>query len=644
MCGITGILGYPNGNTRVQDIKAMSDVLVHRGPDDADYYHDELIALGHRRLSINDIDGGRQPITNETGDIILICNGEIYNSPQLRDKLIEQGHQFKTRSDVEVIIHLYEEYGTNCVTHLQGMFAFALWDSVKQKLLLARDHLGQKPLFYKSEADGIMFSSEVKAILAVEKDKRELNTEALWHYMSMRYLPDEHSLFKGINKLQAGHYLVWESGKVTTQRYWELSFINKRTGSIQDATDELDQLMSDTISSHLLSDVRVGGFLSGGIDSSLIMAKMAELSPEQVPSFSIGVEESGFNELPFAKMVSDKYNLEAHSEVVSADLIELIPDMVYHLDEPADPYGVGVFLASRLAHKHVKVVLTGDGADECFGGYDRFFGQRLADYYSMMPEPIRKHVIGRLIKLIPESYGYKSFGQKAKWLNEMSFFEKGDRYANSMSTLRFTTAHKNNLFSQSSMADIRCLNSNEKILEHFNADNAEHVVDCMLSTDIMTRLPDHLLTVSDRMTMAHSLESRAPFVDYKMVEFAASLPASHKVHGSKLKYILRQVAAKHLPHELVERKKQGFGFPLGPWLKNELSSFMRALFAESRFVEIGVFNKDCIDQLVDEHVSGKTDHNYRLWMLINLEFWYRMYFDNMSREQVSAEIARFRHV
>lgn len=264
MCGITGILGYPNGNSRVEDIKTMSDVLMHRGPDDADYYHDELISMGHRRLSINDIDGGRQPITNETGKIILICNGEIYNSPTLREKLISKGHTFKTKSDVEVIIHLYEEYGSKCVNHLQGMFAFALWDSANKKLMLARDHIGQKPLFYKADSDGFMFGSEVKAILAVQQGNRELDTEALWHYMSMRYMPDEHSLFKGVKKLQAGHYLLWEDGKVTLEHYWELSFTDKRKGSIQDATDELDQLLTDTIDSHLLSDVRVGGFLSGG--------------------------------------------------------------------------------------------------------------------------------------------------------------------------------------------------------------------------------------------------------------------------------------------------------------------------------------------------------------------------------------------
>lgn len=642
MCGITGILGCAERPIRSDIIAKMTDSLAHRGPDDCDYYHDERISLGHRRLSINDLEGGRQPITNETDDIILICNGEIYNSPQLREALIKKGHVFKTGSDVEVIIHLYEEYAEKCVQYLQGMFAFALWDSTHEKLLLARDHLGQKPLFYKVEPNGILFGSEVKSVLASQPEKAQLNTEALWHYMSMRYLPDDFSLINGIDKLPAATFLVYENDTIRKEKYWNLSFNDKPKKSLAQATDELDDLLTETIDSHMLSDVRVGGFLSGGIDSSLIMAKMSGLSETPVPSFSIGVAEAGFNELPYAKMVSDQYNLEAHTQVVQADLINLIPEMIFHLDEPADPYGVGVYLASGLAQQHVKVVLTGDGADECFGGYDRFFGQRLADYYSWMPEVIRKQVMTRLIGLVPESFGYKSFGQKAKWLNDMSFYEKGERYANSMSTLRFTTDTKEQLFSEQAQQQIRCKDSNEKILEHFNADNAEHIVDNMLNTDIMTRLPDHLLTVSDRMSMAHSLETRAPFVDYKLVEYAASLPANFKVNGSRLKYILRQVSTRHLPTQLTNRKKQGFGFPLGLWLRTDLASFMIALFNESRFVAEGIFNKGFIDKLVTEHISGRSDHNYRLWMLINLEFWFRMYIDEMPLNEVHEEIKRFR--
>lgn len=644
MCGIAGILGYAEKSARSDAITKMTDMLSHRGPDDCDYYHDNCISLGHRRLSINDLDGGRQPITNETDDIILICNGEIYNSPRLREELINRGHQFKTGSDVEVILHLYEEHAEKCVRYLQGMFAFALWDTKNQRLLLARDHLGQKPLFFKEDTNGIVFGSEVKSVLASQHEKAQLNSEALWHYMSMRYMPDDFSLIKGINKLPAATFLVYENGKSRLEKYWSLTFNDKTKKTITQATDELDNLLTETIDSHLLSDVRVGGFLSGGIDSSLILAKMSGLTNDTVPSFSIGVAEAGFNELPYAKMVSDQYKLEPHTQVVKADLINLIPEMIFHLDEPADPYGVGVYLASGLAQKHVKVVLTGDGADECFGGYDRFFGQRLADYYSWMPEPIRKHVISRLINIIPESFGYKSFGQKAKWLNEMSFFEKGDRYANSMSTLRFTTNSKEQLFSEQTKVQINCKDSNDKILQHFNADNAEHIVDKMLSTDIMTRLPDHLLTVSDRMSMAHSLESRAPFVDYKLVEYAASLPANFKVNGPRLKYILRQVAAKHLPTQLTQRKKQGFGFPIGLWLRTDLAGFMVKLFNESRFVAEGLFNKPYIDHLVEEHLSGKIDHNYRLWMLINLEFWYRMYIDEMPLQEIHEEINRFRAI
>jgi asparagine synthase (glutamine-hydrolysing) len=362
---------------------------------------------------------------------------------------------------------------------------------------------------------------------------------------------------------------------------------------------------------------------------------MAEASTAPVPTFSIGVKEQGFNELPYARMVVEKYGMEAHEKVVQADLIHLIPSMIYHLDEPSDPFGVGVYLVSQVASEQVKVALGGDGGDENFAGYDRFAGQRLVDHYCLLPEWFRKKIMKRVIDRIPESFGYKSLAQKASWVNEMSFYSSGERYAQSMSFLRFTQAAKQQLFTEHARTQIEDYDSTAKILRFFDADNVDNVVDRMLYTDLMTRMPDHLLSIVDRMSMAHSIESRPPLVDYKVVEYAASIPAHLKLKGRSLKYILKKVAGRYLPDELIERKKQGFGFPLAIWMRTDLKNFLKRLFSQSCLVEIGVFDRDYIFRILDEHLSGKIDHNFRLWILINLEFWYRIYFEQESIESLT---------
>lgn len=635
MCGIAGIMG----SRRADAIKKMTDIMIHRGPDDSGYYIDDDIALGQRRLSIIDLNHGRQPISNEDDSLQLVCNGEIYNSPELRESLLAKGHRFKTATDVEVILHLYEEYGDNCVKHLRGMFAFALWDSRKRRLLMARDHLGQKPLFFCQKNGAFAFGSEAKSVLASGVTKAEIDLEGLWHYMSLRFMPDQHSLFKGIKKLPAAHYLVLEDNQISMQKYWDVDFREKLTSSKSVITDQLDELLLDTVKGHLLSDVRVGAFLSGGIDSGTVASMMAVLGEKNLPHFSIGTKEKEFNELPYARMVSEKYGMEAHEKVIEPDLIHTIPSMIYHMDEPADPFGFGVYLVSELAAKHVKVVLGGDGGDENFAGYDRYAGQRLVDYYCLLPQWFRQNIVKKISDRIPESFGYKSLAQKAAWVNEMSLFSGGERYAQSLGVLRFTHESKRKLFSPSAIQSLGDPSSGEKILKYFNADNADHVVDKMLYTDLMTRIPDHLLTIGDRMTMAHSLESRAPLIDYKVVEFAASIPVNMKLNsralkGNHLKHILREVASRYMPKELISMKKQGFRFPLGIWFRTDLKDFLRRLFDQSRFVELGLFEKSYIDTLLDEHISGKVDHNYRIWVLLNLEYWYRMYFEGETVESM----------
>ena len=630
MCGISGIISKNKRDV----ITKMTEVMIHRGPDEDGYYHDDLISLGQRRLSIIDLNSGRQPIFNENGNLVLICNGEIYNSPDLRRQLLQSGHSFKTSTDVEVILHLYEEHGKGCVKFLQGMFAFAIWDKESQTLFLARDHMGQKPLFYYHKNGTFAFASEVKAILASGLIEPEIDLNGLWHYVSLRFIPDQYSLFKNIHKLPAASYLFLDNGKVTIGKYWELDFTNKLPQNEDEIIEGLNALLLKTVKQHLLSDVQVGAFLSGGIDSSMVTAMMATISGERIPTFSIGVKEQSFNELPYSRMVVDKYGLEAHERIVQADLIHLIPSMIYHMDEPSDPFAVGVYLVAQVARERVKVVLGGDGGDENFAGYDRFAGNHLVDYYCMLPKWFRKMIMQKIIDRIPESFGYKSLAQKANWVNQMSLFAGGERYAQSMSYLRFTQQAKEKLFTESAKAQIEDYDSLAKILKFFDSDSVDHLVDRMLYTDLMTRMPDHLLVIVDRMCMAHSLESRSPLIDYKVVEYAASIPADLKLKGRNLKYILKKVASRYLPHELIHREKQGFGFPLGIWMRTDLKRFLRNLFNQSRLAEMGIFNHGYMEKILQEHISGKADHNFRLWILINLELWYRLYFEKESVESM----------
>jgi asparagine synthase (glutamine-hydrolysing) len=626
MCGIAGIL-TPGSKSA---IKEMTQALVHRGPDGSGYYEDGQVALGHRRLSIIDLEGGRQPISNERGDIVLICNGEIYNSPELRRTLIRKGHAFKTETDVEVILHLYEEIGPECVRQLRGMFAFAIWDARKELLFLARDHMGQKPLFYSETSDHFLFASEPKAIIASGLVQPHLDLEALWHYCSLRFLPDDYSLFKGIKKLPAATTLIRKNESNRIERYWTIDFTRKFEGTENDITDQLESCLTETVHSHLLSDVRVGTFLSGGIDSTTVAALMSDLTPTAVPSFSIGVREQGFSELPVSRLVAEACGLEAHEEMVDANLVQLLPEMIFHMDELADPYGVGMYFASRLASKSVKVALSGDGADESFAGYDRYAGQRVAELYRILPHWFRNSVARPITRMIPETFAYKSWAQKFSWVHEMADADAGHRYARSLGFLRFSDEWKNELFTEAAIESIEDKGSIEKILQHYDTDHATDPTDKMLYTDLMTRVPDHNLVIGDRMSMAHSLEVRAPYVDHQLIEFAARIPADLKLKGQKLKHILRSVAARHIPSSVVRRPKQGFGFPIAHWLRNELRGYLLSMAGESRMVDLGIFERAAVERLVNEHLSGRVDHNFRLWILINIELWYQINIEGQS--------------
>ena len=633
MCGIAGVLS--DSPVRRERVTAMAAAIAHRGPDDAGVMHLRGASLAHRRLSIIDLALGHQPMSSADGTLHIVFNGEIYNFQSLRSELERDGVVFRTHTDTEVILALFEREGEACVRRLRGMFAFGVWDERRQRLVLVRDRLGQKPLFYRRLPDGgLAFASEAKGVLAADTGTTALDLQALYHYVSLRYIPDDRSLFDGVHKLPAASVLIADREGVRVQRYWSISYLDKLADDPSTIEAELDARLREAVRMHAIADVPVGTFLSGGIDSSLVTAMLADQQTASVPTFSIGVAEQDFNELPFAARVATQWRTRHHEEVASADLVGLLPEMIWHMDELADPFGVGVYLVSRLAARHVKVVLTGDGGDELFAGYDRFAGNRLVDLWALVPGVVRSTVVRAAARRLPDGFGYKSLAQKVRWMNEMSLVRGGDRYALSMSFLRFTEDAKHELFSPSARASLGEPDSTAKILEHHGAACVEDAVERMLHTDCMTRLPDHLLLLVDRMAMAHGVEARPPLLDHEVVEYVARIPARLKLNGHRLKYVLREVSRRYLDAEIVDRKKQGFGFPIARWLRTELAPLMRAAIAESRLVEAGIFQRPYMQSLLDEHVAGRSDHNFRLWILLNLELWHRLYLEGQNRGQL----------
>jgi asparagine synthase (glutamine-hydrolysing) len=615
-------------------VRAMNDRLRHRGPDDEGMFISRHAVLANRRLSIIDLVDGSQPISNELGTIHVVYNGEIYNYRELRRDLLEKGHRFRSQSDTEVIVHLYEEYGEACVEKLNGMFAFAIWDEASERLMLARDPLGQKPLYYATLGDDFVFASEVKAILEHPRILPKLNTEALHHFLSLRCVPGTATLFQGVNKVAAGHTLVWDTHGVVLRRYWDLTYVPKLTVPEAEIVSQLAQMLESTVASHMVSDVPLGAFLSGGIDSSLVVAMMSRATRQRPKTFSIGVREPTFNELPYARMVAEQYATEHYEGVVEPDIVATIPEMIYYMEEPVDPFGLGVYRAAQLASQHVKVVLGGDGGDEVFAGYDRYLGNHLVDMYCAIPAVVRRRFLEPLIQRLPDNYQYNNRVQKLRWLVAMSSKEGDRRYAESASYLRFTHERKRDLYTDALWRTLGANHSEEELVRLFDAPNAQSELDKMLHADVKTRLADHDLMVVDRMTMAHSIEGRSVFVDRQLVEFVAAIPARLKIHRGTLKYVERRVAQRLLPGTLVKRKKQGFGFPLAAWFRRELRSVTARLLGQGSLAAAGYFRPSAMLSMLDEHTSGNVDHNYRLWLLLNAELWHRIFIEGESRDDL----------
>jgi asparagine synthase (glutamine-hydrolysing) len=611
----------------------MTDILRHRGPDGQGVYIQDSVGLGHRRLAIIDLsEAGKQPMSNEDGSIWVTYNGEIYNFQEIRHTLIEKGHIFQSNTDTEVIVHAYEEWGTDCLAKFNGMFAFGLWDQQRQRLWLARDRLGIKPLFYAvcppsaENAGCLLFGSEIKAILASGLIEARINLEGLHHYLSLNYTPAPHTLFEGVSQLLPGHYLLANtSGHIHTAEYWDVVYQEGPYRDEQYYFETFEQLAADSVRIRLVSDVPFGAFLSGGVDSSGIVYWMAQAMAQPVKTFSIGFQEKSYNELDYAGQVAQACQTDHYSQLVTANAAAVLPKIVWHAEEPtADSSMIPLYYLAQMARQHVTMALSGDGADEILAGYETYqayYAQRL---YRLLPGFIRRGILAPLIHQLPNSDKKVSLDFKLKRF--VSGAELDPEAAHAYWRTIFDEPGKRLLYTEAVSAAINGADTLELYRTAFARSNARHPLNRMLYVDTRFYLPNDMLVKMDRMTMAHSLEARVPYLDYRLVEFAASIPPWLKLKEYRhKKYLLKAILSKYLPAEVLWRKKQGFNVPKGVWLKNELKEFVFDHLSASCLKEMGLFRPEIVQQILQMHAAGKRDYSHQIWGLLSLSLWWQQY-------------------
>ena len=623
MCGIAGFVesaaSAPAGaaDERQALVRAMCGAIRHRGPDDEGVWVGEGAALGMRRLSIIDLATGHQPIHNEDRTVWIVFNGEVYNFGELRRDLEARGHRFYTATDTEAIVHAYEEWGPEAIGRLRGMFGLAIWDVARARLLLARDRVGIKPL-HSAEAGGrLYFGSEIKSILCAPEVSRDLDAAALDHYLSFLYTPRDKSIFRGVKKLPPGHLLVWQNGCTRLERYWQIASDEPFRGSEQDAAGRLREVLDDAVRSHLVSDVPLGAFLSGGIDSSVVVGLMAQAGGAPVKTFSIGFDEPAFDELEHARRVATHFGTDHHEFVVRPDALAILDRLIGHFDEPfADPSVIPTWYVSEMARRHVTVVLSGDGGDELFGGYDRYLPHpRVAAFDRFGPKALRR-VAALAADRLPHGVRGKNF------LRHVGRDQRG-RYLDAIRL--FSVDEKPDLLSADVRRQLRGPDPESLLARHFDRFAALPWASQMMRFDAETYLPEDVLTKVDRMSMAHSIESRVPLLDNEVIAFAGTLPAAFKIKNGRRKHILKEVADGLLPPGMVDRPKQGFGVPLGVWFRGNLRELFADTLLSSRALQRGYFQPAFVRLLVNEHLSGKRDHTFRLWQLVVFERWHQQY-------------------
>ncbi|MGH9580546.1 MAG: asparagine synthase (glutamine-hydrolyzing) [Terriglobales bacterium] len=640
MCGIAGLAqrgGLDSGAEAL--VRLMCDGIAHRGPDDEGYHVSRQAALGIRRLSIIDLDTGHQPVFNEDRTVAVVLNGEIYNFRQIREQLVKKGHRFATKGDSETIAHLYEEYGAECVKHLRGMFAFALWDENQQRLLLARDRMGIKPLFYSHRNGRLTFGSEIKCILAEASLARGLNLQALAKYLMFLYVPAPDTMFEGILELPPAHYLTWSDGRVELQRYWRLHFSDEGSHSENYYLEGFTAKLADAVQSHLVADVPLGAFLSGGIDSGTVVALMTGATGQPAETFTVGFEGGyGFyDERAEARLVARRYQSRHHEFVVRPNVGDVLPRILAAFDQPlADSSAIPNFYICQLARQHVTVALSGLGGDELMGGYERYLGILLGDRARKLPLGLRR-LVAKSLASLPDWGGTGRFSTaRLKRLAESTRFETAEAYLRVIAT-----------FHQEELKQLLVGDAREALEQEFPADlvtksfqecGSNTLTNQMLYADSTGYLPGDLLPLTDRMSMIHSLEVRVPFLDHKLVEFAATIPAQYKVRGLTKKYLLREVARGLLPKEIVHREKRGFSIPLAFWLRQELREFVEAQLSSERVARLGYFDPKGVSVLLQEHFEKRANHENRIWALLLFVLWHDLYLEGRTAPLASVPL------
>lgn len=629
MCGIAGIVLADQGEQVPADrLRRMCAAMTHRGPDEEGIFVSGNAGLAMRRLSIIDVAGGQQPIANETGDIQLVCNGEIYNHQILRSELESRGHRFRTGSDVEVILHLYEEQGVDCVLQLRGMFAFALWDGRSRRLILGRDRLGKKPLYYRLDPEGLVFGSEIRLLRVDERASPDIDLGALGHYLSLQYVPSPQTIYKGMAKLPPAHLLTYENdGTVRLQRYWRLSFEPKMSGSLGDATDGLECLLDEAVRIRLMSEVPLGVFLSGGIDSAVVTALAMRNNSTPVRTFAIGFRSALFDEAPMAEETARFLGSEHQSIYVEPDFLETLPALVWHFGEPfADPSALPMYFLCREARRSISVALGGDGGDEAFAGYTRYALNNLARIAGRLPKVVTQGMVGRMLNLLPDRGLDRSAVTAVKRF--LGGLHKSDRVQNLEQGFFFSETDKAAILTDDFKAALCGQSTLQHALAWYDDVMAEAPLDCTLGHDVAHYLADDLLVKADIASMSHSLELRAPFLDHVVIEFAAQLPVEWKLRGLwGTKHILKQVASRLLPEKVVNRRKRGFSPPVSEWFRGSALGWLREILLDPGSLRRGYFDAGGIENMIQAHLDRRADHGKRLWALVNLELWHRVYMD-----------------
>jgi len=635
MCGIVGKV-YFDEEQRVSkiELRRMTQTLAHRGPDGEEIWVDGNVGLGHRRLAIIDLRAiAAQPMPNEDGSVWITFNGEIYNFKELRDELESRGHRFRTNSDTEVIVYAWEEYGRACVERLRGMFAFAIWDRRRRTLFLARDRVGKKPLFYFSGPDRFVFASEIKAILADPEVPVEPDPRAVDHYLALQYVPSPQTAFRGIRKLPAGHWLEMRDGRVEIGRYWKLRYGPKRGLSWPDAIAQLRWHLAEAVRLRLVSDVPLGAFLSGGVDSSAVVAHMALALDRPVRTFSVGFDEPSHDERRFARMIADRYATEHTELVVKPSVLDILPRLVWHYDEPfGDSSAVPSYAIAELTRQHVTVVLNGDGGDENFAGYDRYIVNRRAHRGDVIPLGWRRSAAALLGRL-PASKRQRQPWRKLAVVAEAMAEVPERRYARWVGHL--SRGERQELYTSAFREAVDGSDPEQLFVEAFARSDAEDWTDATLDADVSLYLVDDLLVKMDRATMAHSLEGRSPFLDHVLMEFVASLPATFKLAGGEKKRILKAALQGVVPQAILDRPKMGFGAPISGWFRNDLREMAYDLLLSPRAVQRAYFRPGVVASLLDQHIQGQADHGEDLWDLLVLEVWHRTFIDTGARAHFS---------